>query len=361
MGLIRQRTPGFVFAVALAMLAMALAGLPISQQAGLSPLPVAILLGIAIGNSLLTQAPGLAAQLGPGIDWSRTRVLRIAIVFYGFRVSFQDVATVGLAGILIGVIVVAGIYTLAVTLGPRLFGVDRETSALIGAGSAICGAAAVLAAEPIVRAPAHKVSVAVATVVVFGTIGMFLYPLLYSLTGMSEAAYGLYAGSTIHEVAQVVVAGRAISEEAAGIAVIEKMFRVMLLAPFLVMLAWQYRNAGEAGTAPDAEAATASQPGDSEAVQQPPPWLKAMPWFAFAFLGVVAVNSLRVVPADLVQAINVADSVALAVAMGALGIRTRFSAIRAAGVRPLGLAATLFLILVGAGYLLNIGIGAAIG
>ena len=110
---------------------------------------------------------------------------------------------------------------------------------LIGAGSSICGAAAVMAAEPVVRGRADQVTVAVSTVVVFGTIAIFLYPVLYHLNvfGISSpAAYGLFAGSTIHEVAQVVAAGRAIGEQAAATAVITKMVRVMLLAPFLLGL-----------------------------------------------------------------------------------------------------------------------------
>src|SRR5207248_5358443 len=102
---------------------------------------------------------------------------------------------------------------------------DRETSMLIGTGSAICGAAAVLAAEPVLRAQPHRVSVAVATVVVFGTLGMFIYPLCYPYLGLSQQTYGVFTGSTIHEVAQVVAAGRAVSDTAAAAAVIEKIGR----------------------------------------------------------------------------------------------------------------------------------------
>src|SRR5690606_11555450 len=133
-------------------------------------------------------------------------------------------------------------------LGTRVFRLDRETAMLIGAGSAICGAAAVMATEPVVRAQAHKVSVAVATVVVFGTAGMLLYPWLYPYLGLGEHAFGVYAGSTIHEVAQVVVAGGAVGEVAGSAAVIEKMLRVMLLAPFLLLLSSRLsRDAGAGG------------------------------------------------------------------------------------------------------------------
>src|SRR5690606_32374158 len=142
----------------------------------------------------------------------------------------------------------------------------RETSMLIGAGSAICGAAAVIAAEPVVRAQPHKVSVAVATVVVFGTLGMFLYPWLYPYLGLGEHAFGVYAGSTIHEVAQVVVAGRAVGEAAGSAAVIEKMLRVMLLAPFLLLLSSRLSREANAGS------------GEKAGI--------VIPWFAVLFVAV---------------------------------------------------------------------------
>lgn len=120
-----------------------------------------------------------------------------------------------------------------------MFGLDKHTSWLIGAGSSICGAAAVLATEPVVKAEASKVTVAVATVVIFGTVAIFLYPAIYPLMSQwfSPETFGIYIGSTVHEVAQVVAAGHAISPDAENAAVISKMLRVMMLAPFLILLA----------------------------------------------------------------------------------------------------------------------------
>lgn len=114
-----------------------------------------------------------------------------------------------------------------------MFGLDKHTSWLIGAGSSICGAAAVLATEPVVKAEASKVTVAVATVVIFGTVAIFLYPAIYPLMSQwfSPETFGIYIGSTVHEVAQVVAAGHAISPDAENAAVISKMLRVMMLAP----------------------------------------------------------------------------------------------------------------------------------
>jgi len=99
-----------------------------------------------------------------------------------------------------------------------------------------------MAAEPVLRGRCEQIAIAVATVVVFGTIGMFLYPVMFEIAGhshllaLSQSAYGIYTGSTVHEVAQVLAAGRAVSESAANTAVITKMVRVMMLAPFLMAL-----------------------------------------------------------------------------------------------------------------------------
>lgn len=329
---------GLAAVAAVAALAMALAQTAWAQGAGLSALILAILLGIGFGNSLF---PPVVRHTAAGVDFSKSTLLRLGIVLYGFRITFQQIAEVGVAGLVIDMAVVAAIFGLAVGLGTRVFKLDRETSMLIGAGSAICGAAAVMAAEPVLRAQAHKVSVAVATVVVFGTVGMFLYPVLYPYLGFSEHAYGVFAGSTIHEVAQVVVAGKAIGETAAAAAVIEKMLRVMLLAPFLLLLSSHLRR-----TALDADTRT-------NAVAK-----ICIPWFAVLFIAVSAFNSLQLLPQAWVACIVQADTVLLAMAMAALGLRTQVSAIRQAGAKPLLLAAVLFCVLVGGGWALNAGVDA---
>ncbi|HVI58028.1 MAG TPA: YeiH family protein [Luteimonas sp.] len=327
--------PGLALAAALAAAGMLLARLPSLQALGLGALTLAIVLGIAVGNTVF---PALAARSGAGVDFAKGMLLRAGIVLYGLRVTFQDIAGVGIHGLLVDVAMIASVFGLAVPLGTRVFRLDRQTAMLIGAGSAICGAAAVMATEPVVRAPAHKVSVAVATVVVFGTTGMFLYPWLYPHLGLGEHAFGIYAGSTIHEVAQVVVAGRAVGEAAGAAAVIEKMLRVMLLAPFLLVLSSRLER------------------GDAQAGRS----RIRVPWFAVLFVAVCGFNSLRLLPAAWVDALVQVDTVLLAMAMAALGLRTQASAIRQAGLRPLALAATLFAFLVVGGYALNVGIGAAL-
>lgn len=327
--------PGLALAAVVAGAGMLAARLPTPQALGLSALTLAIVFGIAVGNTVF---PAIAARSGAGVDFAKGMLLRTGIVLYGFRVTFQDIAGVGVEGVLIAVAMVGLVFGLAVLLGTRVFKLDRETAMLIGAGSAICGAAAVMATEPVVRGQAHKVSMAVATVVVFGTLGMFLYPWLYPHLGLGEHAFGVYAGSTIHEVAQVVVVGRAVGEVAGSAAVIEKMLRVMLLAPFLLLLSSRLSREASEGT------------GRKAGI--------VIPWFAVLFVAIAGFNSLQLLPAAWVDVLVQVDTVLLAMAMAALGLRTHVGAIRQAGFRPLLLASSLFVILVIGGYAVNVGIGA---
>ncbi|HET7775166.1 MAG TPA: putative sulfate exporter family transporter, partial [Azospira sp.] len=175
----------------------------------------------------------------------------------------------------------------------------------------------------------EKTAVAVATVVLFGTLAMVLYPLLYRCLGSQHLDFGRYVGSTVHEVAQVVAIGDALGAEVAAPAVIVKMIRVMLLVPFLLLLGgWLSRR----GTG-----------GRRERI--------AVPWFAVAFVALAGVNSLGIVPGGLVAALRLLGVLLLTAAMAALGLETTMARMRRAGLRPVLLGAALFahLVLVGGG------------
>jgi uncharacterized integral membrane protein (TIGR00698 family) len=332
---------GLALTGALAGIGMSVAQLHAMQRLGLSGLTVTIALGIIAGNTLF---PRIASRTAAGVDFSKSTLLRTGIVLFGFRITFQQIGEVGWTGVVIDALMVALTFLIAVQLGTRVFRLDRQTSMLIGAGSAICGAAAVMATEPIVRGQAHKVSVAVATVVIFGTLAMFIYPPLYAHLGLSQHAFGIFAGSTIHEVAQVIAAGNSVSDEVAGIAVIEKMLRVMMLAPFLLLLSASQSARQSAGHAAD-HGATVHGGGTKAHTM--------VPWFALLFIAASALNSLQLLPAALVGWLVQFDTLLLAMAMAALGLRTHGGAIRQAGVKPLLLAATLFVFLAVGGYVIN--------
>lgn len=334
---------------------------------GLSSLTLAILIGMVLGNTLY---PKLAQPLAAGVTFSKAQILRLAIVLYGFKITISQVASVGLSAVAIDALVLSSTFVITYLLGTKWLKMDRTTTLLIGSGASICGAAAVIATEPVVKAESHKVTIAVATVVVFGTLSMLLYPMLYQmgwLAGIIDAQhYGVYIGSTIHEVAQVVVAGNAISPEVGNTAVVTKMIRVMMLAPFLLLLSIFITTTDAQDTKStqnrlNATARDQSQPSKLQLLLQR---LKQIhvPWFAFVFIAMVAVNSLLLAsPTPTIQSFTERmielDNLLLTMAMFALGLTTHFSAVRQAGIKPLILAAVMFVWLILGGALINVLIG----
>lgn len=320
-----------VLAVAtLSAVAVWVASLPSVSALRLSPLIVGILLGVCLGNIGGAQLP---TSWAAGVAFSAQKILRLAIVLFGFRITWPQIADLGLAGVLLDVLMVTSTLVLGVLFGTRVIGLDRETAVLTSAGAAICGAAAVIAAEPVVKAEPHKTTVAVGTVVLFGTLAMFLYPVAYraGLLPMSEELFGVYIGASVHEVAHVVGAGSAVSAATANTAVIVKMTRVMLLAPALLGISWWLRRASTEGP-----------------LERPP---LSVPWFAVGFVAVAGFNSLALLPGPIVESIVVVDTFLLTMAMTALGMGTVGSKLRDVGWSPLLLALALFGWLVVGGYL----------
>lgn len=322
---------GLGFTALLAILSIYLSSVTLLKSWGLSALTLAIIIGIILGNTSFNK---VAIYTAIGVDFSKNKLLRLGIILYGFKITFQEITLVGWVGICVALLVVITTFLLSLIIGKYLLKLDLKTTILIGFGASICGAAAVMAAEPVVRAKPYQVSIAVATVVVFGTVAMFLYPFIYSWMTLSENFYGIYAGSTIHEVAQVVVAGSSVSETAAALAVIEKMIRVMLLAPGLIFLSFfcarYVHNDGNTQTK------------------------IIIPWFALLFMVVALVNSLISIPQAILENIYFLDTFLLAMAMSALGLRTHISAIHEAGMKPILLALGLFVFLIFGGYIINI-------
>ncbi|WBW62802.1 YeiH family protein [Klebsiella electrica] len=301
--------------------------------AGFSALTLAILFGMVIGNTIY---PKLWQSCDGGVIFAKQYLLRLGIILYGFRLTFAQIADVGVSGITIDVLTLTSTFFIACFLGQKVFGLDKHTSWLIGAGSSICGAAAILATEPVVKAQASKVTVAVATVVIFGTLAIFLYPAMYPMLAhwFTPEAYGIYMGSTMHEVAQVVAAGHAISPDAENAAVIAKMLRVMMLAPFLLFMAARIKQLAPAGL------------GEKSKI--------TIPWFAILFIVVAVFNSFHLLPKSIVGILVTLDTVLLAMAMAALGLTTHVSALKKAGAKPLLMALILFVWLIVGGGAINL-------
>ena len=272
---------------------------PWVKSLSFSPMIVGIVLGMLYANSLRNRLP---ATWVPGILFCSKRVLRLGIVLYGFRLTFQDVLAVGAPALLIDAVVVTVTICGGVLLG-RLLKMDRGIALLTSVGSGICGAAAVLGAESTIRARPYKTAVAVSTVVIFGTISMFLYPVLYrhGIVSLTPEQMGIYTGATLHEVAHVVGAGNAMNGEISDAAIIVKMIRVMMLVPVLLTIGFN----------------------------------------SFGLLGEATVSFIHSL-----------DTFLLTMAMTALGAETSIEKFKKAGAKPFVLSLLLFVWLVGGGWLL---------
>ncbi len=334
---------GILFVAIFAAAATFIATLGPVKALGLSPLVIGIVLGIFYANTLHNQLP---SEWETGITFSAKKILRFAIVFYGFRITFQQIAEVGMDGFLVSLIMLSTTFVLGTWLGHKIFGMDKDTSMLTASGAAVCGAAAVLATEPVLKAEEYKTAIAVSMVVLFGTISMFLYPVLYTTifenaTGflhMTAREFGIYVGGTIHEVAQVVAVPFSVPgapEEMANSAVIVKMTRVIMIAPMLIILGiyLSYSEKKEGGPA-----------GNVKLV---------IPWFAVYFIGVAGFNSLHLVPENIVNMINEIDTFLLTMAMTALGMGTRFSKFKGLGLAPVYTATAMFAWLVIGGFVVT--------
>jgi uncharacterized integral membrane protein (TIGR00698 family) len=324
-----------------------IAEIPFVKSLSFSPLIVGIILGMLYANSLRNRLPETWV---PGIKFCTKQVLRWGIILYGFRLTLTQVAAVGLPAVVIDAMIVAGTIFLGLGLG-KLFKIDRDTALMASTGSAICGAAAVLGAEPVVKCEGHKTAIAVSTVVIFGTISMFLYPIMYRtgiLDGMTNTEVAIYTGSTLHEVAHVAGAGNAMDPTdtlgIAGTATITKMIRVMLLAPVLVIMS--FALAGRKKVNADGTVSKSKI---------------TIPWFAFGFIGVICLNSLlqylfgveSVKEIPLNGTIEYIDTFMLTMAMTALGTDTSIEKFKQAGAKPFVLAFGLYIWLVIGGYFLT--------
>lgn len=324
---------GILLMALFACAAFFIADAQLMKDISFSPLIIGIILGMIYANSLRMHLP---ETWTPGIQYCSKRILRLGIILYGFRLTFQDIAAVGTAALVIDCVIVLFTILLGVWIG-KLLKMDSETALLTSVGSSICGAAAVMGADAVVKPKAYKTSVAVATVVIFGTIAMFLYPAVYrtGILGLDPTQMGIFAGSTLHEVAHAVGAGNAMGGEIETVSIIVKMMRVMLLVPVLLVLAWWI-----------ASKAAKRQEADGRKSKI------AIPWFAFGFLAVIAFNSFNLLPAGIVAWINQFDTFLLTMAMAALGAETSFDKFKKAGAKPFILAACLFAWLMSAGYLM---------
>ncbi|MBW4032485.1 MAG: putative sulfate exporter family transporter [Acidobacteria bacterium] len=282
--------------------------------------------GIVMGALLAALIrPGAAIRAGAG--FAGKRVLQASIVVLGSGLSLTQVLTVGTSSlpVMLGTLVVAlgGAWFFG-----RLLGVTGDVRTLIGVGTGICGASAIAATTAVIGATEAEVAYAIGTIFTFNIAAVLLYPTLGHLIGLSQHAFGLWAGTAINDTSSVVAAAYTYGAAAGAYGVVVKLTRTLMIIP--ISLALSAITARKATTA------------DGQTVRARLPWRRLVPLFLVGFIAASAINSIGVIPASWHPVLNSAAMFMITVALTGIGLSTRVATIRAAGHRPLLLGAILW-------------------
>jgi uncharacterized integral membrane protein (TIGR00698 family) len=284
---------------------------------------IAILAGIAIA---VVRKP--SARLKPGIAFSSKKVLQCSVVLFGLGLSLGQVLSTGARSLPVLVGTIAAALGMAWLVG-RLLGLRGNTRTLIGVGTAICGASAIAATDAVIDADEADVSYAIATIFTFNVVAVLLYPTLGHVLGLSQHAFGLWAGTAINDLSSVVAAGTIYGHAAASYGVIVKLTRTLAIIPICLGLA-ALRNSRAKGTA------------SGESAVRRVSIRRIVPVFILAFVAAVAANTIGLVPAGWHHGLSDLSTWMITAALAAIGLSTDVHHIRRAGLRPLALGAALW-------------------
>lgn len=295
----------------------------LSEHYGGPQLLYALLFGLAF--HFLHEDP----RCRPGIEFCAKTLLRIGVALLGARITLAQIGQLGIGPLATAALGMVSTIALGAWLARRL-GLKTDFGLLCGAAVSICGASAALAVSAVMpksKETERHTLLTVVGVTGLSTLAMLVYPLLVKFLRLSDTGAGIFLGGTIHDVAQVVGAGLMISHEAGDVAVIVKLFRVMLLVPVVAVLAWYWRQRSSSASA--------------SASRQAP----LLPFFLIAFMALVLLNSLGAIPPGFTEGLSQVSRVCLVVAISALGIKTSFEDLVKLGWRPMALmlAETLWL------------------
>jgi uncharacterized integral membrane protein (TIGR00698 family) len=320
--------PGLFLVAAITLIALMLSGLPLFHGIiPLSPLILAIIIGLTLNNTIK-----LPPSAEAGISFAARRILRIAVIFLGFRISVSEIA--GAGPLAAGVVLVSSTLTILFTLwlGMRL-NIPLKRTLLLASGVSICGASAVAAVEGVVQSEKEDAAFAIGAVTLMGTLYMALYPALYNLIGPDDVSFALWAGSSIHEVAQVAAAGSAIRDASVEpLASTVKMIRVLCIVPLtFILLFFNWKE-------------------DRDARGGITKRRISVPWFALLFFAAAIINSLSFLPGTVVRGLIAADNWLMTGAMAGLGLGLSFINLSRIGKKAivLGVVSSLFISLVSA-------------
>jgi uncharacterized integral membrane protein (TIGR00698 family) len=322
-----SRVPGLALGVVIAALATVI-GHVVPLVGG----PVS---GIVIGVALATVLK-VGARLRPGIQTASRFVLQLSVVILGSQLSLAQIAKVGLESlpVMLGTLVVC---LAAAWLIGRWLGITGDLRTLIGVGTGICGASAIAAVTPVIGAVSIDVAYAISTIFLFNIAAVLVFPLLGHLLGLSQHAFGLFAGTAVNDMSSVVATATTYGAAATNFAVVVKLVRTLMIIPItLALAAWAgHRIASQAPGAADVRVAR---------VRRRVNVFRLVPWFLIGFVVVAAINSLGLIPAAAHPQLSAVSVFLITVALSAIGLSTDLAGFRRAGAKPLIMGACLWII-----------------
>lgn len=323
-----QLIPGLVLVFVIAVVATVLAGF-------LPPTINGVILAILIGL-IIKHTVSVPPQLAPGIQFALQKLLRVAIVLLGIRLSFLEVVRIGAQSVAI-IVTLMTAAILLIYFGGRFLQLPRRLSLLIAVGTAICGNTAIVVVAPILDAKDEEVSFAVATITLFGTLAVVLYPLIGLALGMSNTMFGTWAGTAVNDTSQVVATGFAYSQEAGEVATVVKLTRNALLGPVILMVGYFWARSLQR------QSATLDQ-GTKQAKRLGLLGAGAH-LFVLGFLAMAVLNTFGVFPRPVVSAVNSLSGFLILMALAGVGLGTDLRQMQKTGLRPfyLGLVGSAFL------------------
>jgi uncharacterized integral membrane protein (TIGR00698 family) len=303
----RQRSPGLLLAVAIALVALSL-----GRLAPIIGGPVfGIVLGVAVRNLV---SPG--TQFAPGIQFASKQMLQWSIIALGFGLSVGQVGKIGLESLSVTVVTISVSFLTALGLG-HILGVRGKLKILIGVGTAICGGSAIAAVTPIIKADENDTAFAMSTIFLFNLMAVLIFPTLGHLMHLSDLGFGLWAGTAINDTSSVVAASYSFSKAAGDYATIVKLTRATLIIPISLVLAiavaWREKKHGTGSFN----------------------WQRIFPWFILWFLVASTVRSVGLVPVAILPAIHIAAEFLIVVALSAIGLTANLRKMVTAGWRPI--------------------------
>lgn len=313
---ILETVPGLLIALLIALIAYLLGWL-VPVVGG----PVfGITLGILVATLIKMPAP-----FGNGLKFTSKYILQLAVILLGFEMNMAAVIRVGQQSIWVIFLTLTAAFLTVILVG-RALGIQRKLATLIGVGTAICGGSAIAAASSAIDADDQDISFSISTIFLFNVVAVFLFPVIGHLLKLTDAGFGMWAGTAINDTSSVVAAGYSYSTAAGNFATVVKLTRSLMIVPVTLALALLYSR--------DSSSKTNFN------------FARVFPWFILGFLIASVISTLSFLPKDVVLALSQTGRFLIITAMAAIGLNTNIQAFRKAGPRALILgAATWFVVM----------------